>query len=291
MTAVTVVISFHNSRSTILDAVRSVFAQTHEDWRLILLDDGSNDGAVTMVRRIEDPRVSVVRHEKNLGTPARLNELTGMVSTPYLARMDADDLMHPDRLELSVRKLAASPSASFVCGPAISIDAASNAVGLRPSYLDASVAAHFMRSPFVHGSVTGRTDWFVRHPYTESYRRCQDQELWIRTLEDRVVLGIEEPLLYLREAGTVSADKYATSMQASRRLLREHGRVRLGFAQANSLVALMFAKESAYRVADLLHSTDRIVRQRATPLSGAQAALHAHTIGEIRATRIPGIDQ
>ena len=92
---------------------------------LVLLDDGSSDGGADLVAGITDPRVRLIRHEANLGTPVRLNQLTHLVDTPYLARMDGDDLMHPERLARSLEVLHDRPDVSFVAGHAVSIDRSS----------------------------------------------------------------------------------------------------------------------------------------------------------------------
>lgn len=53
---VTICIPFYNAQSTLLDAVRSVFAQTHKSWELILIDDGSTDHSLELAQSINDPR-------------------------------------------------------------------------------------------------------------------------------------------------------------------------------------------------------------------------------------------
>ena len=60
--SVTIGIPFLNARPYLADAVRSVFAQTHHDWELILIDDGSSDGSLDVVRHLDDPRVRVLLH-------------------------------------------------------------------------------------------------------------------------------------------------------------------------------------------------------------------------------------
>lgn len=290
MSPVTVVISFFNNASTIENCVRSVLAQTWTDWQLILLDDGSTDGGIELVRKISDPRVCVIRRNENLGTPVRLNELTDLVTSPYLARMDGDDLMAPRRLELSVAALDEDPTLSFVYGDAISIDRENVPVGWRPSVRNPTVEQHFAHAPIVHATVTARTEWFAEHRYDASYRRCQDQELWVRTLGARQTRHLEAPLLYLREAGTVGASKYATSMAGTRRVLRQHGPRRIGRLATERLVAVSFAKQATYAVGDKLRFIDRVVRSRSSQLPPDVARQHEGVIASIRSTALPGVD-
>jgi glycosyltransferase involved in cell wall biosynthesis len=288
MTLVTVVVSFYNNADTIADCVRSVFAQTFADWRLILLDDGSTDGGFDEVSGIRDPRVTVLRGSPNLGTPVRLNQLTEMVTTPYLARMDGDDLMYPTRLERAVDVLEEDPSLSMVHGAAVSIDLNNEPRGWRLP-VDESVQGHFRCSPYIHSTVTARTDWWRAHPYDPDYRRCQDQELWVRTLGARKSYQLEGVQVYLREAGTIPASKYATSMRGTRRVIRQYGRQRLGATGAARAAALTVAKQGAYWAAERLGAVDRLVAGRAEGLTPDELARHRKTVHELRTTAVQGL--
>ena len=289
--AVTVVISFFNNATTIADCVRSVFAQSTSDWELILLDDGSTDTSRSRISSIRDSRVRLVLEDVNAGTPLRLNQLTAMVSTPYLARMDGDDLMHPDRLARAVAALDGDPELSFVHGDAVSIDLESRPTGRRLALGEAAVAAHFRHSPFIHSTVTARTDWWAKHPYNETFRRCQDQELWVRTIGARRVRHLDGTQVYLRESGTISAAKYATSMRGTRHVLRQHGQALLGTRRTAALTALTYAKQAVYRGTEVTGSLDKVVRGRADKLSPADGAAHEAVIAGIVQTFVPGLDE
>ncbi|HZZ80116.1 MAG TPA: glycosyltransferase family A protein, partial [Gemmataceae bacterium] len=106
---VSIGIPFLNAKRLLADAVRSVFAQTCTDWELILIDDGSTDGSLDIVRDIHDPRVRLVSDGTNRGLCARLNQMVSLANGVYFARMDADDLMHPERIERQVAHLQANP--------------------------------------------------------------------------------------------------------------------------------------------------------------------------------------
>lgn len=287
---VTVGMPFFNNAQTILMAVRSVLAQSYENWRLVLLDDGSTDGSLDLVSQIADRRVTVLSDGSNRGLASRLNQLTELADSPVLARMDADDLMHPRRLELEVAALMGDARTDLVCSGAVSIDDLDRPTGYRESLSSPTAVDHFRRSPYIHPTVLGRTEWFRTHPYDPGYRRCQDQELWVRTLGERVVVTLDEPLLYLREAGTVPAAKYATSMAGTRRVLRAHGRRTLGGASAGRLLAATYLKQAAYAAAEMTHQTDRLVRSRSRHLSAREQQRHEEVIAGIRGTPMPGID-
>jgi hypothetical protein len=153
-----------------------------------------------------------------------------------------------------------------------------------------TVEQHFAYAPIVHATVTARTEWLAQNRYDASYRRCQDQELWVRTLGARQTRHLEAPLLYLREAGTVGASKYGTSMAGTRRVLRQHGPARIGRVATERLMAVSFAKQATYAVCDRLGMIDRVVAGRSEQLTPDEARHHAGVIASIRATALPGVD-
>ncbi len=92
---VTVGLPVYNPGSFLSWAIRSVFAQTYSSWELVVVDDGSTDGSLERLRKIEDPRVRVLTDGKRRGLPYRLNQVLEEASGDFIARMDADDLMDP----------------------------------------------------------------------------------------------------------------------------------------------------------------------------------------------------
>ncbi|HWN13623.1 MAG TPA: glycosyltransferase family A protein, partial [Candidatus Dormibacteraeota bacterium] len=112
--SVTIGIPFRNARRSLATAVRSVFAQTHHDWELLLIDDGSTDGSIEVVRRLDDPRVRLLGDASHRGLCTRLNQIAAMARGTYLARMDADDVMHPERVERQLALLQTDPSVDLV---------------------------------------------------------------------------------------------------------------------------------------------------------------------------------
>ncbi|MFH1281197.1 MAG: glycosyltransferase family A protein, partial [Candidatus Omnitrophota bacterium] len=106
---VSIGIPFYNSAEFIKDAIRSVFAQTYKQWELILIDDGSSDDSLSIANSIQDSRVRVISDGKHVGLVGRLNQIIELSRGEYIARMDADDLMHPRRIELQACYLREHP--------------------------------------------------------------------------------------------------------------------------------------------------------------------------------------
>src|SRR5262245_11146808 len=96
---ISIILSFQNPGPDFRLAIQSVFAQTVTHWELLLMDDGSTDGSLAFARSLDDPRVRVFTDGLSLNLNRRLNQLIDLARAPYIARMDADDVMHPGRLE------------------------------------------------------------------------------------------------------------------------------------------------------------------------------------------------
>ena len=101
MPEVSVVLPAFNAAQTIERAARSILDQTFSDIELIVVDDGSNDDTVRVVRSINDPRLQLTRC-RHRGVAMTANAATELARAPLIARMDADDVSHPQRLEKQV---------------------------------------------------------------------------------------------------------------------------------------------------------------------------------------------
>ena len=100
---VTVVMGVYNQHNTaeLEEAVQSILAQSMREWELIICDDGSEGEAARNLKNYEnrDPRIRVIRHSENEGLAATLNTCIAQAKGKYIARMDADDISRPKRLE------------------------------------------------------------------------------------------------------------------------------------------------------------------------------------------------
>lgn len=101
MPLVSVITPAYNAAAFIGDAVRSVQAQTFQDWELIVVDDCSGDGTGAVVERLasEDPRIRLIRRAENGGSAASRNIALKAATGRYIAFLDADDLWLPEKLE------------------------------------------------------------------------------------------------------------------------------------------------------------------------------------------------
>src|SRR5688572_23500515 len=99
MATVSVVIPAYNRAARIADSIKSVLAQTFQDFEIIVVDDGSTDGTAEAASTFGDPRIRVVRHSLNRGGSAARNSGIQSAAAPYVAFLDSDDEWYPIKLE------------------------------------------------------------------------------------------------------------------------------------------------------------------------------------------------
>jgi glycosyltransferase involved in cell wall biosynthesis len=198
---VSVVLPVHNGGRFLAEAVESVLGQTLRDLELVVVDDGSTDETPRILERYSDPRLRVVRRP-HLGLVEALNRGVRESRTPYVARMDADDVSLPGRLERQVAVLEARPRVGLVGTWLTVIDEAGNK--LRAEVLpdaDADLRRRLMlRNSFKHGSVMLRCEVLDRvGPYRNDYGNNEDYDLWRRIAAVAELACVPEALYVYRE--------------------------------------------------------------------------------------------
>lgn len=236
---VTIGLPVRNAAATLEVAILSVLSQTFQSWRLLVVDDGSTDRTREIAKAFSrhDSRIELIQGQTSRGLAARLNEISALSETPYLARMDGDDIMHPARLQRQVEVLESNPGIDLVSTGAYVIDSAGRLVGKRIPQ-GAHTVAEVLRNGglFIHPTVTARTEWFRQNPYDEALLRCQDLDLWCRIVEQRRWMILNEPLLFYREDLT-RTESYRRSVRARISVVRRYGEKHLGMLGTSLLLA------------------------------------------------------
>lgn len=104
MLKVSVVMPVYNAESYLNDSITSILKQTYRDFEFIIIDDGSTDNSLSVIKEFKDKRIKIISRE-NRGIAYSLNQAIEMSSGEYIARMDADDISSEDRLEKQVEYL------------------------------------------------------------------------------------------------------------------------------------------------------------------------------------------
>ena len=206
---ISVIMAVRNGGTYLAEAIASIRAQSYHDWELIVVDDGSTDGsdAVLQAAARSESRLQVIRQEQ-LGLVAALNRAVAGARGEYLARMDADDRAHPERLGRQRAFMAAHPEVG-VLGTAMRRFGAARGVWRRPVQ-DADLrAALLFEAPFAHPTVMMRRSvWEAAagEGYREDFRAAEDIDLWERLAPHTRFANLGGPLLdYRVHPGQVTA--------------------------------------------------------------------------------------
>jgi glycosyltransferase involved in cell wall biosynthesis len=111
---VTVLMPVFNASQYLKEAIDSILAQSFKDFEFLIIDDGSTDNSVEIINGYNDSRIRLVKNESNLGISDTLNKGIELSFSALIARMDADDISHPSRLEKQVQYMNAHPQCALL---------------------------------------------------------------------------------------------------------------------------------------------------------------------------------
>jgi glycosyltransferase involved in cell wall biosynthesis len=181
----TVLMPVYNGERYLKEAVESILGQTFSDFEFLIVDDGSQDGTSAIVRAYGDERIRLVENGRNLGLIRTLNAGLQLARGRYVARMDADDVSLPQRLELQWRYLQRNPHVSVVGTQYRMIDENGLVLSTRkPESRDFLISFRMYveaYNPVCHPAVMFRTEEIrAQGGYDASFPNAEDAALWFR---------------------------------------------------------------------------------------------------------------
>jgi glycosyltransferase involved in cell wall biosynthesis len=285
---VTVGIPFYNNGKSLLNAVKSIFAQTFQDWELILVDDGSTDGSLDVALSIDDPRVRVLpRDGKNRRLAARLNQIAQAARGEFIARMDADDMSHPQRLAKQLAFFEAHKDID-VLGTSMYVlnqQMQPTCKIIVPETHDLISKNRFKNVPMAHATVVAKAEWFRRWPYNEKCPITQDQELWMRSLSRSNFANIAESLYLCNEFAASSLSKYIKGVRVLAKNIMKYGPAEIGYPKAMYYAGIRYAKTGTYIALTPLGLRKLLVRNRYQRLTKEEYADASNAIDTIVKTK------
>jgi glycosyltransferase involved in cell wall biosynthesis len=190
-----------NVERTILPAIRSILRQTYRDWECILIDDGSSDDTINILRTITDSRIRLYSDGTHKGLAVRLDEAVALSRGYYFARMDGDDIAYPTRLERQIGYLEDHPEVDLL-GSWIAVFGFDGALlGKRagPELHSSICRKPYEGFPIAHPTYCGRISWFRKYGYRVGATRCEDQDLLLRSYLSSRFANVPDILLGYRE--------------------------------------------------------------------------------------------
>jgi hypothetical protein len=224
---VTILMPVHNGAEFLAEAIDSMLCQSLRDFEFLIVDDASTDSSASIVQGYRDPRIRLIQSRERLKLSGALNLGLDQAKGRYIARMDADDISLPKRLERQVQFLDGHPEIG-ICGSWILYFGASSALLERPIHHEEIQAFTLLDTPFAHPSVMLRRDLMERHPlrFDGRYFPTEDFELWIRILRHTQAANLPEVLLHYRvHAKSLTGSGWSTMDEQAVRIIRNQLRL------------------------------------------------------------------
>lgn len=198
---VSVVMAVFNDAEYLHESVPSILAQTLKDLEFIVVDDGSTDDSLGVLQGYaeQDSRVRIIRNEENMGLASSLNRGIAAARGQYVARMDADDICLPQRLDKQFKFMEQNKDISM-CGASAKLFGFRRGWWVIPACHEQIRASLLFFNPICHPSVMYRASSLPRQGelYESGRRRAEDLELWSRLVEEVRVANLQERLIMYR---------------------------------------------------------------------------------------------
>ncbi|MBN1759673.1 MAG: glycosyltransferase [Chitinispirillaceae bacterium] len=226
---ISVIMAVHNEERHLDAAIRSVLSQTEPNFEFIIIDDHSTDGSTAILEKCDDPRITVIHNDENIGLTVSLIKGLECAKGEYIARMDADDQSLPHRFETQLRFLKSHPDHAMVGSSYYRIDDGGKIVGIVPVLTDSTALREGLQQQnwFCHGSALIRRHVLEQvNGYNPLYRYAQDYDLWLRIAERYHMANIGEPLYSWRDRPDCISREKASEQNAFAEQARQEAKKR-----------------------------------------------------------------
>ncbi|UZJ39118.1 MULTISPECIES: glycosyltransferase [unclassified Prosthecochloris] len=220
---VSVIMPVYNGNKHLAEAIESILSQHFRDFEFLIMDDGSTDNSQDIVRSYHDRRIKLYRTEKNNGIANTLNSGISIAQGKYIARMDCDDISHPERLRAQVNFLEEHPEIGLLGTGVVKIKKKRNSKAVFWPSSDPEIKIDLLfQNPFFHPSIMARTDLLRKTRYDENQIYAQDYGLWVALASQTRFANLPATLLrYRTHEGQVTKTK-GRQQALSARKIRQH---------------------------------------------------------------------
>ena len=199
---ITVLMSVYNGAKFLAEAIDSILAQTFTDFEFIIIDDASSDDSLHIINSYKDARIVLIQNNKNIGLTKSLNIGIAKAKGKYIARMDADDISMPKRLEKQFDFMEEHLEFAFCGTRAKTINDVGKEISFFKPPTDSSkiLALLLFKNCFFHSSLIIRTKKLLQVlGYNETYKYAQDYKLYLELFKNKCYgTNLKEQLLVYR---------------------------------------------------------------------------------------------
>ncbi|MBQ8446118.1 MAG: glycosyltransferase [Opitutales bacterium] len=215
---ITIITVCYNAKTTIERTLLSVFSQTHEQKELIVIDGGSTDGTLEILKKYAD-KIDVLVSEPDKGIYDAMNKGVANASGDYLIFINADDYFYD---EFALERVAQAPHADFIFGDQYDEE---DGVRTLSDNLDALDVYHMFRGYFAHQSILAKRELFQKYGnFDLSYKICADWDWILRCLVNGATTArVDAPIAVFTVGGASGiAGKKGLLSRERKRLIKEN---------------------------------------------------------------------
>ena len=233
MPKLTVLLTVYNGLPYLHDAIESILAQSFKEFEFLIVNDCSTDDSRHAILSYQDPRIRLIDNPENLNQTLSLNRGLSETRTEFVARMDADDVSHPHRLEKQMDYLWRHPDVVAAGTHLRFIDVQGKVIG-KFEFPEDDLPLRWMQlfdCPVSCGAVMFRRSviWDKFGGFDPTIRYAQDWELWSRVLPEYTLANVPAVLMDVRQhPGASSAAALAPMLEEQHRIIRENPKRILG---------------------------------------------------------------
>jgi len=196
---VSIIMPVYNADKFVYEAIDSILKQTYTNFELLVFNDGSTDKSLEIIQSFKDDRIQLFNYEQNIGYVQHLNMGILEAKSELIARMDADDISLPNRLEEQVKYMTENPEVGL-CGTMCNI------IGKEDEIIDHLLTHHeivselFWKNSFIHSTIMMRKSTLEKYNinYDISFRPSEDYLLFTKMAMVSKVVNIDKVLVSYR---------------------------------------------------------------------------------------------
>ncbi len=215
---VSVIMAAYNGAALIGETLDSLWAQSFDDFEVIVVDDCSTDDTLAILRGCPDPRLRVIAADTNAGPVRSRNRAFAEARGRYIAGLDQDDICLPDRLERQVAYLDTHPDIALVAATAAILEQGNVSSGIKSPVTTPRLVEWLLwiENPLVWSTVMLRRDHVPAGDFTRpDYLYAEDFDLYHRMARQGGIGRIDDPLLLYRKHGGGASQVHASTMSGN----------------------------------------------------------------------------
>ena len=188
-----------NGEKFIRESIESVLEQTYDNFEYIIINDGSIDNSLNVIKSYKDSRIKIINNKINVGITKSLNIALKLSIGDFIARVDVDDISFPERFKDQINYLQLNPRVG-ACGTQTKYIGSHNSVIIRPLHHDEIKAWLLFRNSISHSTVMFRKSMIFDNNlfYNDQFDYSQDYELWTRAVKSFKLANLPNVYSYYR---------------------------------------------------------------------------------------------